>query len=154
MLNRKQKDIIRLLQGDMPVSKRPFAELAAQLSISEDELLHELRFLQQEGYLRRLSSVLYHRKAGFTYNVMVAWKVEESRIDNTGKLMSSSPHTTHVYQRETHPQWPYNLYTMIHGKDENECMDIVASLSQLTGETDYILLPSIREFKKTSMKYF
>ena len=154
MLNQKQKDIIRLLQGDMPVSKRPFAELAAQLSISEDELLHELRFLQNEGYLRRVGPVLYHRKAGFKYNVMVAWKVEEARIDDTGKLMSSFPHTTHVYRRETHPEWPYNLYTMIHGRNENECIEIVAALSELTGETDYILLPSTKEFKKTSMKYF
>lgn len=154
MLNRKQKEIVRLLQGDIPLERRPFAQLAEQLSLDEEELLEELRHLQKEGYLRRVGAILYHRRAGFTHNAMVAWKVEEEKIEEVGKRMASSPHTTHVYQRVTHPEWPYNLYTMIHGGSREECQKIAAELSRDTGRDDYLLLFSTREFKKSSMRYF
>ena len=154
MLDDGQKEIIKLIQGDIPLTSRPFAQIAHALAISEDDLLQELGQMKADGYLRRIAAILYHRRAGFTQNAMVAWRVPEERVQRVGEQMAASSRTTHVYQRETCEEWPYNLYTMIHGGTREECEEIAQELSRSTGETDYSLLFSTREFKKASMRYY
>lgn len=154
MITDKHREIIRYLQGDLPIQERPYAEIAAQLEITEEELLQELSYLKEQGYLRRVGAILYHYKAGINHNALVAWKITESKIEDIGEIMANSSYTTHVYQRQSHPEWPYNLYTMIHGKDREDCLRIARELSQAAGEDNYTLLFSSREFKKTSMQYY
>jgi len=84
----------------------------------------------------------------------VAWKVKEDKIESVGKSMARFREVTHCYQRQTHKDWDYNLYTMIHGEDEGKCYEIAEKISRKVGVKEYVLLFSEREFKKTSMQYF
>ena len=73
--------------------------------------------LQETGQMRRFAAVLYHRSAGFTANGMGVWKVPDERVDEMGQLMAAYRGVSHCYQRPTYPDWPYNLFSMTHGRD-------------------------------------
>ncbi len=148
------KRIIAQLQENLPLTRAPYAELAQELGITEDELLSKLQEFKAKGMLRRVGAVLSHRRAGYTGNVMCAWRVSVDKVEETGRLMASFPQASHVYQRPVYPDWPYNMFTMIHGRSRQECEAVVEEIAQKTGIKDYALLYSIREFKKSSMKYF
>lgn len=85
---------------------------------------------------------------------MGAWQVNESRIEEVGVIMASQRQISHCYRRDPAPDWPYNLYTMIHAESKSACRQLARNLSVKTGVERYTLLFSIRELKKTSMTYF
>ena len=154
MIDDVDKKVIRLIQGDLPLDLRPFAVLAVKAGISEEEFVERVVSLKKRGIIRRFGATLRHQEAGFSSNAMVAWIVPEERIEEVGKTMARFRAVTHCYQRKTSKGWPYNLYTMIHGDDREECYEIAKKISRKAGIQDYILLFSEKEFKKTSMKYF
>jgi siroheme decarboxylase len=153
-LDEMDKRIIGLIQGDLPVDLRPFADLAEKIGLSEQNFLSRVRSLKRRGIIRRFGATLYHQEAGFSSNAMVAWAVPEERVDEVGRLLAGFRDVTHCYQREPRRDWPYNLYTMIHGDDRGECRRIAERMSRQAGIERYELLFSEREFKKTSMQYF
>jgi DNA-binding Lrp family transcriptional regulator len=154
MLTELEKKIIALLQTDIPVVKRPFLEMAEKIGITEDQFLKTLNKLNDQGMIRRFGATIKHQKSGFKANAMVAWKVDEDRVEETGNIMAGFEEITHCYRRNTAPGWEYNLYTMVHAADEAGCYAIVKRISQAVGEKEYTLLFSRQELKKTSMKYF
>jgi siroheme decarboxylase len=154
MIEKMDKEIIRLIQGDLPMDLRPFRVLAEKLGISEDEFVKRVKSLKQREIIRRFGATLRHQEAGFSANAMVAWIVPEEGIEEVGHAMAVFREVTHCYQRQSHKDWKYNLYTMVHGDSEEECYRIAEKLSAETGMTDYVLLFSEKEFKKTSMQYF
>ena len=85
---------------------------------------------------------------------MVAWIVDEKRIEKVGKRMSSFKEVSHCYRRNPTAEWPYNLYTMVHANNQDTCREIARTMSSETRVENYKLLFSRRELKKTSMKYF
>ena len=85
---------------------------------------------------------------------MGAWKVSEERIETVGNIMAAFRQVSHCYRREPTPDWPYNLYTMIHAADKDSCIETALSMSRKAGVPDYTLLFSKKELKKTSMQYF
>jgi len=154
MLTDLEKKIIALLQTDIPVVKRPFLEMAQSIGITEDQFLKVLKKLHNQGMIRRFGATLKHQKSGFKANAMVAWKVAEDQVEKTGKIMAGFQEITHCYRRNPAPGWKYNLYTMVHAADEDECYAIVKKISKAVGQDDYELLFSREELKKTSMTYF
>jgi DNA-binding Lrp family transcriptional regulator len=154
MLSDLEKKIVAQLQGDLPIVRHPYREIAARLGIEENRLLEILRDLQRRGIIRRFGATLRHQKSGFDANAMVAWKVDEGRVDEVGEKMAAFPQVTHCYHRNPNHSWPYNLYTMIHGGDEQSCLETARRISEATGVAHYTLLFSRRELKKTSMIYF
>ena len=154
MIDETEKRIIQLIQGDIPLDVRPFAVLAEKLGIGEDELIERVKSLKQRGIIRRFGATLRHQEAGFSANAMVAWIVPEQSIEEVGNAMAEFREVTHCYQRQSHQDWKYNLYTMIHGESDEQCREIAEKMSAETGVTDYVLLFSEKEFKKTSMQYF
>jgi DNA-binding Lrp family transcriptional regulator len=85
---------------------------------------------------------------------MTAWVVAEERMDEVGRLMASFKEVSHCYRRDPTPEWKYNLYTMIHGTDEDHCRRTAEKMAEMAHVGTYALLFSRRELKKTSMKYF
>lgn len=148
------KKIISRLQGDLPLQADPFTAIAAELGITEDDLFAKIHTYLEAGVMRRFSTILRHHKAGYSANAMCAWNVPAERVEEVGPIMSTFREASHVYQRPTYPDWPYNLFTMLHGKTQAELEQLAAEISERTGITEYELLYSTREFKKTSMKYF
>jgi DNA-binding Lrp family transcriptional regulator len=150
----QQKEIIKLLQGDIPVCATPFREIAQKLGISEDELLMTIKDMKARGIVRRFGATLRHQKVGFRANAMSAWKVKQDRVEEVGTLLASSPHVTHCYERPPTKGWPYNLYAMIHGRSPADCEKIAEKIAKRTEVQHYILLFSSQENKKESMQYF
>lgn len=149
-----EKQIIASIQGDMPITERPYLAIARRLGVTEEVVLETLEDLNRRGVIRRFGATLRHQKSGFFANAMVAWKVDESTIDAVGKKMASFTAVSHCYRRNPTEEWPYNLYTMVHGADEESCREIARKLSAATGEKNYSLLFSRKELKKISMQYF
>ena len=154
MLTDLEKTIITMLQTDIPVVKRPFLEMAEKIGITEEQFLNVVKDLDGRGMIRRFGATLKHQKSGFKANAMVAWKVDEDRVEKTGNIMATFQEITHCYRRNHAPGWKYNLYTMVHASSEDECYALVKRISKAVGEDEYELLFSRKELKKTSMKYF
>jgi siroheme decarboxylase len=154
MLTELEKRIIAVIQGDMPVTARPYAQIAAELGIDEQQLLEALKSLVERGIIRRFGATLRHQRSGFAANAMTAWLVEEDRIEHVGRIMASFKEVSHCYRRDPTDEWKFNLYTMIHGKDEAHCRRTAEKMAEKAGVRQYQMLFSRRELKKTSMKYF
>lgn len=154
MLSCMEKRIVSLLQGDLPLSSTPYSELADQLGIGESELLAILKGLKERGILRRVGAILYHGRVGYEANGMVAWKVPPERAEEFGRTAANFPQASHVYRRPAYPGWPYNLFTMLHGKTRSAVEETARQIAEQTGIRDYIILFSTREFKKSSPRYF
>jgi DNA-binding Lrp family transcriptional regulator len=114
-----------------------------------DEVIARLKRLLETGVIRRIAASLAHRAAGFTANAMVAWKVPEGKVEEIGNAFAQRNEVTHCYSRAAAPNWPYNLYTMLHAKSKEACNKIISSLSASTGLTTFLILYSTRELKKT-----
>lgn len=153
MLTELEKKIIASIQGDIPVTERPYLELAENLGISEETLLKTLSDLTARGVIRRFGATLRHQKSGFASNAMVAWQVAEDRINEVGEKLATFDEVSHCYRRNPQPEWPYNLYTMVHAADEAACRELVSRLAAETGQDTYSVLFSRKELKKTSMQY-
>jgi DNA-binding Lrp family transcriptional regulator len=154
MITDLEKKVIALLQTDIPVVQRPFRQMAEKIGITEDQFLDVLTSLNQRGIIRRFGATLKHQKSGFKANAMVAWNVDEAKVEQVGTAMAEFDEITHCYRRDPAPGWPYNLYTMVHAATESECLSLVEKIAATVGESDYTLLFSRKELKKTSMKYF
>ena len=154
MLDEKDKKVIGIIQGDIPLDPRPFLIAAEKVGMTEAEFIERIRRLKQDGVIRRFGATLRHQEAGFSSNAMVAWKVPEEKIEELGEKMAEFREVTHCYHRTPQPQWPYNIYTMIHGTSKQQCHKIAEKIAQATGIREYVLLFSEKEFKKTSMEYF
>jgi len=149
-----EKQVIALIQEDMPIVERPYMLMADQLEIPESHLLEILHSLVERGIIRRFGATLRHQQSGYKANVMVAWQVDEKRIQKTGKTMASFRAVSHCYRRDPTDQWPYNLYTMVHSRNEEGCRKTVEKMAARSGVAQYAMLFSRKELKKTSMKYF
>lgn len=154
MLTEVEKKVISIIQEDIPVTERPYLEISRRLGVSEDFILEVLRNLTDQGVMRRFGATLRHQKSGFTANAMVAWQVDEARIEEVGNIMAAFHEVTHCYRRNPADAWPYNLYTMVHAKDRKACRRIAEKMAKKALVETYALLFSNRELKKTSMKYF
>ena len=154
MVDDLDKEVVRLIQGDLPVTRRPFVILAEKIGIREEEFLKRIKNLKDRGILRRFGATLRHQKAGYGANAMVAWLVPDERMDEVGKKLSQYREVTHCYQRNPQGDWKYNLFSMVHGTDPDRCYEIAARMSDAVGIKEYTLLFSEKEFKKTSMEYF
>ena len=154
MLTELEKKIIASVQQDMEVTERPYLNIAQNLGVSEKQLLTILKDLCNREVIRRFGATLRHQRSGFTANAMVAWKVAEDRIETVGQKMAAFQQVSHCYRRNPGPDWPYNLYTMVHASDERSCHETARMMSEATSVKDYALLFSREELKKTSMVYF
>lgn len=154
MLSDIEKRAIASIQGDIPITEQPYHAMAEQAGIPVQQYLAVLKDLAEKGVIRRFGATLRHQKSGFTANAMVAWNVDETRASEVGETMARFGEVSHCYRRNPAQDWPYNLYTMIHGKSEESVRETARKISEAVGVTDYSVLFSRKELKKTSMTYF
>jgi DNA-binding Lrp family transcriptional regulator len=146
--------VIRATQGSLPVVSEPWADAANQLGISVDELLAHLEAMQERGLLRRVAGILYHRRAGFSANGMGVWKVPADKIAEIGPQMAAYRGISHCYERPTYADWPYQIFTMAHGRSKEECDAILDAIADEFPIEDRATLYSSTEFKKIRLLYF
>jgi DNA-binding Lrp family transcriptional regulator len=147
-------EVIRTLQGDMPVVAEPYAPAAAALGQDQQRFLDHLAGMRERGLLRRVAAILYHRRAGFSANGMGVWKVPEEHIHDVGRQMAAVRGISHCYQRPTYADWPYSVFTMAHGRSKEECDAVLDAIAQMTGIEERATLYSSTEYKKIRLLYF
>lgn len=147
-------EVIRELQEDLPLEPRPFMAMAQRLGLTQERLFSLAEEFQGRGIMRRYSAVLHHRRAGFMANAMTVWRVGPSQKEAVGRALASSKWVTHCYERPVYPDWPYSHFAMIHATSKERCEEVARELSQATGVSDYVLLYSTREYKKSRVRYF
>ncbi len=146
--------LVRELQEDLLLEPRPFLPAATRLGMTEDALVAAARRMMDQGIMRRFAAVLYHRRAGFKANAMGVWRAPEDQVEELGFQMASFAAVSHCYQRPVYPDWPYNIFTMVHGRTAEECERVLAAISETTGLGDYISLYSTREYKKIRLMFY
>jgi DNA-binding Lrp family transcriptional regulator len=153
-LTEADKSIIRIAQADLPIAERPFDLWADEAGCPAEDLLEAIRRFERTGKMRRFSAVLRHREAGFSANGMGTWIVPKGEEDRFGATAAAFPEVSHCYLRPTYPDWPYNLFTMVHAQTNAECEAVIARISEATGVKDFCCLYSTHEYKKVRVKYF
>ncbi len=151
--------LIRLLQGDVDRSLEPFGSLGAQVGLSGDETIGKIEEWLACGVIRRFGAAVRHRRIGVSSNAMTVWDIPEDQVNAAGELMSTFSVVSHCYERRRCEEWPYNMYTMLHAKDDEVCRKGVQAIHEALTDAgidvpDPHLLFSSREFKKRSMRYF
>jgi len=149
----KQKRIAQFLQQDLPLIRHPFKYLETRDGIAEKDILIMIKDLEEEEIIRKFSAFIRHNNAGFSRNAMVIWAVSDARSDAVGNTLSNFTEVTHCYLRTPPFAGCYNLFTMIHPKDI-PLETVLQKMSNAVSITDYLVLETIKELKKTSMEYF
>ncbi|MGD9417652.1 MAG: AsnC family transcriptional regulator [Verrucomicrobiota bacterium JB025] len=150
-------EFVRLMQRDIELTTEPFSAVADQLGIPFEQAAAIHADFLATGRMRRFAAVLHHRKAGFGANAMGVWAGPDDDPESLRKLgetMAGFNAVSHCYLRPSYPDWPYNLFTMVHGKSPEECEETLAAISRATGITDRHALYSTHEFKKVRVRYF
>jgi siroheme decarboxylase len=147
-------EAVRLLQRDMPLQPRPFDSLARGTGIAADELLAAARLLVVRGQIRRFGAAVQSRKPGFVATAMGVWKVPAEQADEYGMQLSRNRAVSHCYLRPVYGDWPYSLYTIVHGRSVDECESIINDLAIDSGLTEKQALYPTREYKKARISLF
>lgn len=146
---------VQAFQEPFPIIARPFDHAAGLHGFPSAEALVEVgEELRRRAVLRRFSAVLRHREAGFKANGMAVWKASPSECLRAGPVMATFAKVSHCYQRPTFDDWPYSLFTMIHGRTPEEVQECITGLRHETGLAEYRVLYSSVEYKKARVRYF
>jgi len=146
--------VIGRAQYDIEMISEPFKAIIEELDIDYDKFFSILLELQEAGIMRRFASILNHRKAGFNANAMVVWDVDEANGESIGEKAAAFSAVSHCYLRPKYENWPYNLFTMVHGKTTEETNGIIAEMAKEIESKEHMPLYSSREFKKVRIEYF
>ena len=155
MIDVTDRRIILATQAGLPRVARPYHQIADDLGLTADEVMARLRRMQHDGIIRRVGAVPNHYKLGYKGNGMSVWDVPDNQVSELGRRIGALDAVTHCYHRPRHlPNWPYNLFAMLHGRDRTEVLMQVARIAELLGDAvhDHDVLFSTRILKKTGMR--
>ena len=149
------RSIVKATQAGLPLTPAPYAEVAEVIGLTESEVIARIAAMQERGIIRRIAIAPHHYALGMTANGMSVWDVDDARISELGAKVGAMPYVTHCYQRpRALPQWPYNLFAMLHGsgRDEVEAkrLEVQALLGDACRASD--ILYSTRILKKTGLR--
>ncbi|MFC1675657.1 Lrp/AsnC family transcriptional regulator [Planctomycetota bacterium] len=145
--------ILAVLQKGLPKTVTPYQDMAQEIGIGVADLLAVLKDWQSTGRLRRIGAIVNHFKLGLGASAMVAWDVPDEQIEKVGTMLAGYKQVSHAYQRQARENWPYNLYTMVHGKNPEEVEQLVCDMSKTCGVSNYRVLSTEKELKKTAPEY-
>lgn len=147
--------LIVATQEGLPRVRRPYHAIAEQLGIGAGEVMTRLQRLLDHGVIRRIGAVPNHYSLGYQANGMSVWNVPDDRIRELGQKIGELDFVSHCYHRPRHlPDWPYNLFAMVHGRDRAHVEAKVALIAELLGDADrgHTVLYSTRILKKTGLR--
>jgi len=145
--------ILTVLQEGLPRSQTPYKDIAQRTGIEVSELLAVLKDWKKHGKLRRIGAIVNHFKVGLPAGAMVVWQVESERVVEVGQVFAGFEEVSHAYERQTSENWPYNLYTMVHGKSAEDVQRVVKCMSQTCGVSNCRILVTEKELKKVPPTY-
>jgi len=151
-----EKALVEALSQGLPLVKRPYQAIAKQIGCSEALVIEGIQRIYQRGDIKRFGVVVRHRKLGYRANGMVVWDIPDNRVTEVGKCMGRYEFVTLCYQRPRRlPDWPYNLFCMIHGQDAEHVKQQVEFIAEQCGLQDIPrdILFSGRCFKQRGAHY-
>ena len=148
-----EKKVARAIQQDIPLTRSPFEEIGASCDLTAAEIVNLSKSFLQKGFMRKFGAILRHHKAGYVKNALVVWSVPPDQIEEAGKIMASFSCISHCYERKPAFQDKYNLFTMLHTKNDN-IEAIIDKMAQSINSRDFLILESLQEYKKISPEYF
>ena len=146
----------RLLEAGLPLVARPYQALAERIGASEQAVLAQLRHRSEDGLFRRVGLVLKHRALGFRANAMLVMDIADDQVDEVGRRLGQAAGINLCYQRPRRlPDWPYNLFCMVHGREREQVCQLIENLLAEHGlsEVPHQLLFSTRAFKQCGGRY-
>lgn len=155
-LNADDRALIAVVQNGLPVVSRPYVDIAKQLNTTEEIVISRIRRLINNNSIKRYGVVVRHRELGYTANGMVVWDVPDDRVEELGMCIGDYDCVTLSYRRRRHlPSWPYNLFTMVHGRNREE---VTQKVEEIIEENDlhniqHTILFSTRRFKQRGASY-
>jgi DNA-binding Lrp family transcriptional regulator len=155
ILDDHDRAIVRATQGGLPLVPRPYAEVAAGLGIAAEEVMRRMQRMLDLGVIRRIAAVPDHYALGYTANGMTVWDVADEQVDELGRRVGALACVSHCYRRPRHlPDWPYNLFAMVHGRSREEVEEKTRAIAAVLGEAcrAHEVLYSTRILKKTGLR--
>ena len=155
-MNEAERRLVSVLQEGLPLFMRPFSLIAERIGASESDVLGRIGRWLEEGAIKRFGVVVRHHELGFRANAMVVHDIADDRVSELGRLLAEEPAVTLCYRRpRVLPDWPYNLFCMIHGRERGEVEDIIAELRQRHGLLDatHEVLFSLTRYKQNGARY-
>ncbi|MDF1583675.1 MAG: AsnC family transcriptional regulator [Methyloprofundus sp.] len=149
------REIISASQAGLPLTPEPYQTLAGQIGMSADELMQRLTRMQEQGIIRRIGAIPNHYRLGYQHNGMTVWDIDDAFIDELGEKVGALNFVSHCYHRPRHlPDWPYNLFAMVHGKTAEAAAVQIQQIADLLGEhcRAHEVLYSTRILKKTGLR--
>ncbi len=147
--------IVRATQAGLPLVAEPYAEVAQALGISQEDLLARLQAMLADGRIRRIGAVPNHYALGYAANAMSVWDVADEAVEALGRAVGALEFVSHCYRRPRRlPEWPYNLFAMVHGRSREETARKVEAIRALLGGAlrAHDVLYSARILKKTGLR--
>lgn len=156
-LTQQQQEALKAaIQDGLPLTAQPYATLADALNIDESSIIAQMTAWLEEGYIKRLGLVVRHHAVGYRANAMVVWNIPDHHVDALGERLRNHPAITLCYRRPRRlPDWPYNLFCMIHGKDRTLVLQQIDKIIQQfrLQDVNHAVLFSNRQFKQTGGRY-
>ena len=154
-IDKIDRQIITATQAGLPLTPQPYQTIADELGISAETVMQRMSVMQDQGVIRRIGAVPNHYRLGYQFNGMTVWNIADEHVDEMGERIGQLDFVSHCYHRPRHlPEWPYNLFAMVHSKSEagvKEQQEIIAEL--LDGyNLGQDVLYSTRILKKTGLR--
>jgi len=147
--------IMRATQAGLPLTPQPYQAIAEQLGLTAERVMSRMTTMQEQGIIRRIGAVPNHYKLGYHFNGMTVWNVPDEIIDELGQKVGQLEFVSHCYHRPRHlPEWPYNLFAMVHGKSQAEVDQQIKQIANLLGDFNQgcDVLYSTKILKKTGFR--
>ncbi|MCP4409948.1 MAG: Lrp/AsnC family transcriptional regulator [Gammaproteobacteria bacterium] len=154
-LDSTDRRLIAATQTGLPLSIRPYHDLAQELGLSAKEVMQRIERMISQGIIRRIGVVPNHYALGYTANGMSVWDLPDDEVRQAGMEIGVLDFVSHCYQRPRHPSlWPYNLFAMVHGRSRDEVQDKVERIAGMLGDRQrgHNVLYSTRILKKTGLR--
>ena len=155
-LTPRERELVAAVQDGLPLEAHPYAAVGRRVGLSEAQVIDRLQQLIERGVIRRFGLVLSHRDLGYRANAMVVWDIPDGAVGEIGERLAALPFVTLCYRRPRRlPDWPYNLFCMIHGRDRKtvEALADEAAVSVGAADCPRAVLFSTRQFKQRGARY-
>lgn len=155
-ITQDERPLAALAEEGLPIAEAPYAAWAQALGWSTSQVIACLQGWLADGVLRRFGNVVRHHEFGFHCNAMTVFDIPDERVDAIGELLAQVPEVTLAYRRARAPQWNYNLYCMIHGKNRETVQAIIDNLLNAQGlrAFPHAVLFSVRRFKQSGARRY
>ena len=156
-LSSQQQRLLRaILEQGLPLIAKPYLAISEQINSTEIQVLEQIAFWQQEGLIKRFGLVVKHRQLGYRANAMVVWNIDDNKVDEIASQLSKRSEISLCYRRPRRlPNWPYNLFCMIHGKSRSEVEQQIKNIVQALKlqAIDKDILFSTTAYKQQGARY-